>query len=265
MRHGNPLAMRRLGRRFGLAAVRMMIPAAVVCLLQPLIAAPDEPWPQYANIAPLPGAGLALSPQGRPDGLGAMQINIPVAYTPGWGFISLSAYAGNYNGTHKESFGNGTGLFGVGFFGRPSLYISAMQVSRNLDESKALNSQLMLVPEKPEVPAISVGYQDILRKEWGMRSAYFVSTKRFRAAGKSVYATIGYGGGRFLHNPFAGVSAPLNEHISLIAEYDGFQFNGGIGWRPGGRHSAVTFLGAYNGRAGWLAGAGVAVSLGTGH
>ena len=219
------------------------------------------PWPQYGNIAPLPGAGIAIDADGRPDGLGALQINIPVAYNPRSAYFFFSAYSGNYTNVHNEVFGNGSGVFGVTFGSRPRIYISAMQVSRDIGEAKALSCQVMLADEAPNRPAIAVGMQDVLKKEPDGRSLYAVFTKAVAVSDTQVYATLGYGGGRFLDHVFGGLSAPLGGHFNLAAEWDGFQLNTGLAWRPRGRDGKLTVLGGYNGRAGWLVGVGMTLDL----
>jgi hypothetical protein len=131
------------------------------------------------------------------------------------------------------------------------------------NDSKAVSAQLQVVEESERSPAIAIGAQDILDKESKDFSAvattgvgyYGVATKQFTLSGKNVHATLGYGSGRFLSTVFGGISVPLSDQFSFAAEYDGFQFNTGVGWRPWGRHSKFTVLGAYNGEAGGLFGA----------
>lgn len=224
---------------------------------------PHQPWPQYANIAPLPGAGIALNNSGDADGFGALQMNIPVAYTPSWGFMNISAYAGNYSNAHDEPFGNGTGTFGMGFGSGTRVYISGMQVSRHLDEAKALNAQILVIKESKNRPALSFGTQDILYKEPKGRSFYGVATKRLSLTGRTVFASLGYGGGRFLCKPFAGVSTPIGDKCNFATEWDGFQINTGVAYRPGGRYGRITLLGGYNGQAGWVAGVGSVITYGS--
>lgn len=221
----------------------------------------DEPWPQYANIAPLPGAGTAIGPDGDEDGLGALQINIPVAYTPRWGYINVSSYWGDYSTKKKQPLGNGSGVIGMGFGGYPRLYMSGLQVSRDMSESKAMNWQLLLLREKGAAPAVSIGVQDWLGKESNGYSPYITTTKSMAVGSERAFVTVGYGGGRFLDHPFCGISVPLSQSLNLAAEWDGFQTNTGVGWRPGGRWGRVTVLGGYNGRAGWLAGVNAVVSF----
>jgi hypothetical protein len=219
---------------------------------------------QFVDVAPLPGAGLALDKDGRPDGLGALQVNIPVAYTPGDGFVSFGAYLGQYiRSVNQTSWGNGTGVLGIGFFKWPRLYGSAMAVSHLVNDSKVVSVQLQVVEERGDVPAVAVGAQDLLNKEQtefgsvantGI-SFYGVVTKRFPVGKTQLYGTVGYGAARFLDTVFAGVSWPISDQFSLAAEHDGYQFNTGLGWRPWGRYSRVTFLAGYNGSAGPLVGA----------
>ena len=242
--------------------------SALVFAVLVLCAAPNtgvctkaEVWPQFGNIAPLPGAGMAVDADGNSDGLGALQINVPVAYNPRWGYLLFSAYAGNYTNVHNEDFGNGSGVFGMTFGARPRLYISAMQVSREIGEAKVLSCQVMLTEETPDRPAIAVGVQDILKKEPNGRSPYAVLTKSLTLSDTQLYATLGYGGGRFLESVFGGLSVPLGGHFNLAAEWDGFQFNTGLAWRPRGRDGKITFLGGYNGKAGWLLGLGTTLDL----
>lgn len=226
--------------------------------------AEQSPAPQYINLAPLPGAGLALNPAGRPDGQGAMQINIPVAYTPGDGFINLGAYSGQFEGRRSDpAWNNGTGVLGLGFGTTHRLYASVMAVSSCLfSDSKAVSVQFQLAEESEGAPALSIGAQDLLDKEHDDFSEdhqtgvgyYAVATRGFALGDRQVYGTLGYGFGRFLNRPFGGVCAPLSDQFSLSAEYDGFQVNAGLGWRPGGRLSNTTILAAYNGKAGPLVG-----------
>jgi hypothetical protein len=245
----------------------MLIAVVLVSLYVPALA-DKPPVVQYVNIAPLPGAGIALDSMGKVDGQGAMQINIPVAYTPGSNYMALAAYAGEYiRSVSEEEWNNGSGFFAMGFGGRPRVYVSAMAVSRILkDDSKVLSGQLQLLEEKLHTPAFAIGVQDLLDKEtkdYGNdfatgRAWYAVATKGFSTAGHNIYATLGWGKARFLDNFFFGLSTPLNDYFTLSAEYDGYQFNEAIGWRPTGRYSDFTLLAGYNHEAGPLVGAQVA-------
>ena len=224
--------------------------------------AANEPSTQFANIAPLPGAGIALNAQGEPDGSGAVQINIPVAYTPGANQSNLGFYGGSHIGEFSPKLPNGTGVFGAGFGGFPRVYFSAMQVSSLIfADSKALSAQFQVAEESEKRPALAFGSQDLLNKEKGTGASkawYAVATKSFALSDRNLHVTLGYGSGRFLDRFFGGVSVPMGDKLNAAIEYDGFQMNEGIAWRPGGRFGSITILAAYNSRCGLLFGAGVA-------
>ena len=226
------------------------------------------PVVQYVNIAPLPGDGLALDNKGQVDGSGAIQVNIPIAYTPGDDFIGISAYAGEYlKSVSDENWNNGSGFYEMGFCGRPRIYFSAMAVSSHLiDDSKVLSAQIQLFEEKDKTPAVAIGAQDLLDKEtddYGDEFAtgvawYGVATKSFSAGNRNIYATLGWGKARFLNHFFYGLSMPLDDHFSFSSEYDGYQYNTALAWRPTGRFSNTTVLVGYNQEAGPIVGTHVA-------
>jgi hypothetical protein len=218
---------------------------------------------QYANIAPLPGAGVALNASGEPDGQGAFQINIPVAYTPGWGYVSGAVYGGAHVGGPTSELGNGTGVFGAGFFSKPKIFVSGMKVSHLVDDSMAVNGQVALVDDTPTTPAIALGEQDILGKELDGTSPYVVLTKSLQIGSRPLFATLGYGGGRFINRPFGGLSVPIGNSLNLAVENDGYQLNGGLGWRPGGRNGRLTFMTGFNGKCGWVVGFNIAGGFGS--
>ncbi len=141
------------------------------------------------------------------------------------------------------------------------LYGSGMQVSRHWDEAKAVSMQVQLKSEDSKQPAIAFGVQDLLEKEKGMRSFYGVASKAYKIKDRNVYATIGFGNGRFLKRFFGGVSVPASDSLNLSLEWDGFQINSGLGWRPGGKSGKLTFLVGYNGKADWLAGVSLATNF----
>ncbi|MCE5198837.1 MAG: hypothetical protein ABFD54_11520 [Armatimonadota bacterium] len=234
---------------------RLMIALiAALAIAAPACAAPDVPCPQYINIAPLPGGGTAIDSQGKPDGLGAVQINIPLAYTPGWSYLGMSAYKGSHDGTVETD--NGSGVLALGFGGWPRIYASAMQVSSIWPEAKAVNGQVALSEEKAHTPALAFGVQDILNKEHATtgRSYYWSATKSVQLDGHNAYATLGFGTGRFLKRVFTGISMPYGDRTNLISEWDGYQINAGVTYRPSGRYGNTTLLAAHNGKVGWLFG-----------
>jgi len=247
---------------FALAAVLLVFGVIAVCGAERSDGIVGKvPNYQYANIAPLPGAGIAIDAKGNLDGNGAMQLNIPVAYTPGWGYVSLNEFQGEHPVHGSPRWSNGSSIFGLGFFSTRRVYMSGMQVSRVWEEAKTLSGQMVVLDETEKMPAISLGMQDILKKEPNGRSPYLVVTKSLEAAGHPLYATLGYGGGRFLRKPFAGISMPVAGCVNLLAEWDGFQMNSGVAYRPGGRSGKLTVMAAYNGHAGILVGGSVACTF----
>lgn len=216
---------------------------------------------QYANIAPLPGSCVAVNAGGRPDGLGAYQINIPVAYTPARGFFAVCASVGAHTRSSATEFGNGSGYIGAGISNRRKTFVSAMKVSHIVGESRVWSFQVSLVEESEKTPAVSLGVQDLFEKEVDGRSPYLAVTKTLSVGKRTGFATLGVGGGRFLDNPFGGFSVPLSDKLNLAVEHDGYQLNAGLGLRPGGRHGKWCIIAAYNGKCGWLAGISAAGML----
>ncbi|MGQ9581748.1 MAG: hypothetical protein ACUVT8_12520, partial [Armatimonadota bacterium] len=49
----------------------------------------------------------------------------------------------------------------------------------------------------------------------------------------------------------------------LLLEYDGFQINEGLVWRPDGRFGSLTFTAGYNNRCGIVLGTSISFSLST--
>jgi len=238
--------------------------ALVLCATAAVAGSISEPSSQYVNVAPLPGAGVAIDPNGNPDGLGAAQINIPVAYTPGGNYFGISAALGGHRDKVGNELDNGNGSVSLGLgHSANKLFISAMQLTGKLSDKKCVSAQLSLLSETATQPAVAFGVQDISEAEKDNRSIYGVITKSFTTAeGRKLYASLGYGGGRFLENIFAGVSAPIGESLNVIGEWDGYQTNTGVAWRPSGRDGKFTVLGGYNGKAGLLLGIGASLNLG---
>lgn len=224
------------------------------------------PAVQYLNIAPLPGAGMALNSEGVPDGQGAMQINIPVAYTPGKNYIDIASFAGQFEGDTtgrgRKFWQSGSGFVGMGFGVKPRVYLSAMAASSIIfKDSKSMNIQLQVLEETPEHPALAFGAQDFAQKEKERSSVadvrvgyYAVATKSYTWKQRPLYLTAGYGTARFQNSPIGGLSYSINDSYSSALEYDGYQVNGAVAWRPNGRFSRMTVTAAFNGRCGVLIG-----------
>ncbi len=253
-----------------LVCVVTVLGAAAACYAFPT-ATERTPDTQYTNVAPLPGDGIALDSNGKPDGKGALQIGIPVAYTPGQDYVQLGAYLGSYIGDFGTKpgngigeMGNGTGVVGIGFGSKYRVYASAMAVSAiPFLDSKVISAQAQVLEETEKWPALSIGGHDLNRKERRelLRATsnqkvgwYAVATKKIAMGGNDFYTTLGYGSGKFLDRFFGGVSIPVSDNFSLTGEYDGFQCSTGVAYRPGGRYDRMTLLAAYNGKCGLVVG-----------
>lgn len=189
---------------------------------------------QYSVISPFPGGGYSVRPDGELRPGGAMQVNIPVAYTPSRlsGALSVDvAQTRSGNSLFSGEGGrNGTFTLGVGFpvAGRgvwlSRMFLSGVSFSGG---DRAYCALVQLAPETRGVPAIAVGIQDATNAR--IRSPFIVATKQL--GDKPVFATVGLGRGRFSGSSvFGGISYSPVERVSLAAEYDGLQINLGAGY-----------------------------------
>src|SRR3972149_4731152 len=95
---------------------------------------------QLVNVSGLPGGGIVVDQAGRAAREGAVQINIPIAFTPSWGFAAVGAWKGGFAPPFRGranpgispsgDFQNGTGLLAAGF-GPPGkgIYLGLMFLS----------------------------------------------------------------------------------------------------------------------------------------
>lgn len=198
-------------------------------------------FPEFRYHSALPGGGWGVTPTGEPGFDGALQINVPVAYTPHQGFI-IGYSSASFDSSPRLEFGgphsNGTATLAVGL-GRPGhgIYLCEMGTGKEWEPSS--NIQVQLVPEGGGWPAIAIGIQDILSQRnrtcppvdrGGGSSPYVVSTLQADISGKPAYLTLGMGWGRFHSRPFCGVSCRAAERITLMAEYDGYNVNAGAAY-----------------------------------
>ncbi len=204
---------------------------------------------QYGNVSFLPGGGVALNPAGDPDGLGDAQINIPIAYTPHRGYQGVGLYIGKHNLGDNET-SNGSAFLALGFSEHLPIYVSILDTSRHLTESKSYSIQAGVFKERAYFPALAVGVQDLTDKEHEStgRSLYLTTTKSVHLLNHPVYLTLGYGSGRFLDKLFYGVSVPIGSYLNAMYEWDGFQQNYGLIVRPEGRYGNISLLLGYNGK-----------------
>ncbi|MGD9497532.1 MAG: YjbH domain-containing protein [Armatimonadota bacterium] len=204
-------------------------------------------FPEFRYTSALPGGGWGVTPDGRPGFDGAMQLNVPVAYTPHTGVI-VGYSAGSFDSTPRLEAGgsrsNGTGwiALGLGHSGH-GLYLAEMPTANNFGESfgePAQNVQQQVMPEGAHQPAVAVGMQDIFENRsrylgapidlHNTDSPYIVLTRQFRAADRPLYLTLGWGWGRFNSTAIGGLCWRAAEQLTVMAEYDGFNPNIGAGF-----------------------------------
>ncbi len=222
--------------------------ATVLCLAFLLTAcigtalAQPRPMREYFEsryISALPGGGFGVTPDGRVGFDGAIQLNIPVAYTPCRGNYVIGYWSGSteawriHVGTQGR-YVDGTGLVGAGF-GKPGhgFYVGFMPTSK--ESEAAWNWQIQLRRDDWDKPAFAIGVHDWANQRdkypghpGGSRSFYGVATGRLGTEENFVYITLGWGGGRFNSLPFGGISWPFHRKFTLMVEYDGFNMNAGI-------------------------------------
>lgn len=220
---------------------------AALLLVTGAVWAQDEfrEFPEFRYTSGLPGGGWGVTPDGVPGFEGAMQINVPVAYTPHRGLI-VGFSSGSYDSTPELEFGgrgsNGTAWIAVGL-GRSGhgLYLCEMPTANTFDTNfgePMQNAQQQILPETRSQPAVAVGLQDIFENRsryigaplrlHGTASPYVVATRRFGDPERPVYVTLGLGWGRFNSTAIGGVSWRATEQLTVMVEHDGFNPNGGV-------------------------------------
>ena len=197
----------------------------------------------FRYISGLPGNGFGVTPEGRAGFDGALQMNIPVAYTPCWGNWILGAWDGSLETwrptiSTDNSRANGQAVI-AGGFGPPGggLYLANVFTSHSGDP--CYNAQYQLRRDSWDRPGFAVGCLDFTNHRdsapgvhAGARSFYAVATGRLGTESKFVYVTLGYGNGKFNDRPFGGISWPVCDKLTLFGEYDGFQANVGFALSP---------------------------------
>lgn len=197
-----------------------------------------EFW-EFRYTSGLPGGGWGVTPDGVPGFEGAMQLNVPVAYTPHRGVVVGFSSASFDSSIEIDTSGpdvNGTGYLGVGI-GKSGhgLFLAEMPTSDEWEPSQ--NAQQQVVPEGPKQPAVAVGYQDIFENRDSVRgqphtsgTPYVVATRQFGSEEQPVFLTLGYGKGRFDNSFFGGASWRAMDRLTLIAEHDGFNPNAAVAY-----------------------------------
>lgn len=197
-------------------------------------------WPVYRYTSGLPGGGWGVTPEGIPGFDGAIQMNVPVAYTPHRGAIIGYSWASLDSNirfrTHGDMVtGQGWIALGIGESGR-GLFVCEMPTAVTWEPIQNLQQQFMA--EGAHQPAVAFGIVDIFENRdrylnapdrlHDTRSPYVVATKQFGDENAPVHVSLGWGTGRFNDSFFGGVSWRMHEEFTVMAEYDGFNPNAGV-------------------------------------
>ena len=202
-----------------------------------------DPWHkfyQFRHSSALPGNLFGVTADGQIGFDGALQQNVPVAYTPSAGNWVLGGNSGsNDSGIHLKWRGgevNGTAFLGVGL-GKPGRGIYLSEMATGDDYAPAQNVQVQLMGETFEHPAVAVGIQDIqdnrqraVGTPHGARSVYVVVTGRIGQGDRPSHVSLGWGGGRFGSTAFGGISVPISTQATFVGEYDGLNTNAGLAY-----------------------------------
>ena len=232
---------------------RLTLPLIAIILVAMLTAATAAEFPTYGQFryaSGLPGGTFGVDPEGHAGFEGAMQINIPIGYTPGAGNWALVPSSGRQGGGFPDRLSganvDGTVAWGLGF-GGPDHALWVMDMMTGNDHSysghfsgeSAYNAQFQLVRPTKNRPGIAIGGIDItnLRPaitskplDAGGRSLFAVATWEAGTPEKPLYYTLGIGNGRF--SPlFAGVSYQPASRLKLMAEYDSLDYNIGAAYK----------------------------------
>ncbi len=198
-------------------------------------------FPEFRYTSGLPGGGWGVTPDGVPGFEGAMQLNVPVAYTPHRGVI-VGFSIGSFDSTPRleaggaRSNGNAWIAFGMGRSGH-GFYACEQPTANNFEESfgePVQNFQQQILPETATQPAVAFGIQDLFenrsrylgapRDLHNTDSPYLILTRHFGEE-RPVYVTLGWGWGRFNSTAIGGVSWRADDRVTVMAEYDGFNPN----------------------------------------
>lgn len=213
-----------------------------------VLAAPLPSYFEFRANSALPGMMFGVTPDGEVGFDGALQQNIPVAYTPKSGNYLFHGDEASNSGklvlSSSPSRANATAFFGFGLgSGKHPAYVSWEATSNKIEE--AWNGQVQILPGEDTHPAIAVGCMDVgnERQEFNpgashnARSFYVTASGALAAATwQPIYWTLGFGNGRFRHG-FGGLSIPLANHFKLAAEYDSLGTNVGVAWGLNGHET----------------------------
>lgn len=219
------------------AAILVALLVVSVC-----VAGEFREYPEFRYVSGLPGGGFGVTPDHGVGFDGALQLNIPVGYTPGAGSYALGGYTSATDGGFPTDYDgpdvNGTAMLGLGGLWRGhGLWFSDMETGVNGES--AYNLQVELVPARPGRPGVSLGVVDLFGRrtsdlerpfDTDARSFFVVATWAAGNERHPLWATLGAGNGRFNDRLFGGVSYQATDRLKVLAEYDGWNVNAGAAY-----------------------------------
>jgi hypothetical protein len=207
----------------------------------------NQRYPQFRVLSGLPGGGFGVLPSGRPSSLGAAALATPIGYTLGSGSYAAGVFntgktsnpfrtdIGDNEGAGNSN-GSAFGMMGFSYRGY-RLTVGGMVLSTVGDS--VLNIQFS--PPNFGKVGLAVGVQDAFsvggagggnidfQRHDSSRSLYVVGTYEIA---RGAYVSLGKGERRF-QGLFGNVSVPVFDRLRALAEYDGFNFNGGFLYNTG--------------------------------
>lgn len=239
-------------------------------------------YPSFRGISGLPGGTFGVLRDGSISMKGALSFSSPIAYSVGnnqWFFgisetsndqkLRLAFNFRSKNGDILANGGSGKGVAVAGFttpYGNLSGSFEVLSGKFNSVDNVEFTPN-----QDSKFATFAVGVQDVrghggfggetydnTHKGWSSRSFFGVAT---RPIGEKAYVSVGIGSQRF-KRPFANASYGISNNVRAMAEYDGYNFNFGIGaefgsvnWLFGRKAHFVTFLGDVRGKyISWTAG-----------
>ncbi len=234
----------RLSRRLLVWGPAAML---VAMALSTASADPKTEYMQFRFHAGVPGNQSGVTPMGQVGAAGAVQMAIPVAYTPSKNNYVIDANTGmqgqGFQFAYHDKEANGSLNFGLGLL-EPGhgLYVSYMATSIDWEPAWAIQYQIVGNPSEDEASGkgntlgVAIGGIDLNNMRAASvqapfagdaRSYYIVATERFGSSDEPLYATLGLGTGRY-SGLFGGLSYRPTDRLAVFAEYDSLGINGGV-------------------------------------
>lgn len=205
----------------------------------------DGQFPQTRTLSGLPGGVIGVRPDGTPSFRGAAALSTPIAYSlSNWhyafalGTTSASSSPRFFERDEGGEF-NKANSTAYGMVGIPSrigaFTVSLMLISRLLKET-TINVQWTPTGQRGPV-TVGVGVQDLWNtsgthvpfESKSATSSYLVATAQLP---DGIFASLGTGTQRF-EGVFGNVSVPLADRWKVLAEYDAYNWNGGVAFDLG--------------------------------